>query len=107
MRATRTTTSACAPTFTVGFGTATVTVATTLGSTVSVTGVEGSTTLIGGFWAALGSLLNGSCVVPRTSSVYVPGSTLALTVTGRLASVALAAMLPAALTRFCGLAVGI
>src|SRR5207245_6533860 len=84
MRATRTTSSADAPTFAVKFAFARVTVATCFGNTVIVSGVEGNATPIGGRWlaGALGSLLYGIWAWPRSTSVYVPGVTLAFTITG-------------------------
>src|SRR6266849_2446962 len=75
------------------FGAVAVTVATTLGSTVSVTGVEGSTTGVGGFCGALGSLLYGNCANARSTMLYVPGGAFGFTTTAMVAASLPGAML--------------
>src|SRR5262249_55745029 len=86
IRVTLTTTSVSAPTFAVGLALGSTTVASALGSTVSVTGVDGSTTLVGCF-GPLGIFSIGICADVRSTMLYCPGGTFAGTTTLRVPSV--------------------
>src|SRR5262249_46843224 len=75
-----------------GLGTVTATVARFFGSTVSVTGVAGMTTLTGCFCGAFGSFVYWNCVWDLSTRLYVPRKTTAFASTTNVASFFSAAM---------------